>query len=72
VDEIVKGIETLLTDREYGQELGRCAKKTAEGITWEKATDKFCQCYSGNCDEISNLDLQLIEKHHNRSFNRRV
>jgi L-malate glycosyltransferase len=54
VDKIVEGIDSLLKDKEHAQELGRCAKKTVEEFTWEKATDKFRQCYFAKYDKDKN------------------
>ena len=49
VDKIAEKIEYLLENREFAEELGRNAKKTAEAtFTWEKAAEKFIEIYSGD------------------------
>jgi len=47
VDEIIEKIECLLENREFAEELGENAKKTAEEkFTWEKTINKFVEIYS--------------------------
>ncbi|MBA7480154.1 D-inositol-3-phosphate glycosyltransferase [subsurface metagenome] len=46
VEQVALKIDLLLRDREYAEELGRCAKKTVEErFTWEQAAERFLQCY---------------------------
>ncbi|MEG3054736.1 MAG: glycosyltransferase family 4 protein [Methanoculleus sp.] len=45
-EQVAEKIDLLLQDREYAEQLGRCAKRTVEErFTWEQAAERFLQCY---------------------------
>lgn len=50
IDKIAEKIEYLLENKQFAEELGRNAEKTAEEeFTWEKSAQKFIQLY---CDRL--------------------
>lgn len=52
VDKIAEKIECLLEKKQFAEELGRNAKKTAEEeFTWDRSSQKFIQIYCDHCEK---------------------
>ncbi|MBP8624050.1 MAG: glycosyltransferase family 4 protein [Methanothrix sp.] len=45
-EQVAEKVDLLLRDSVYAEQLGRCAKRTAEEMfTWEQAAERFLHCY---------------------------
>jgi len=72
VEQVALKIDLLLRDREYAEQLGRCAKKTVEeNFTWEQAAEKFLQCYidhEDTCKARRSVGMSSLEPVQHRGF----